>query len=246
MLNLLVEGLTIRARLVHSVVSGGIVQSAMGEMQGCAVVDGAVADVIAVMNSGVIYLPSGDTFDTDYQRVYLRTADLIIVGSPLPVLEAPNPSASPQPGGTLSDGDYYYAITVTDGHGESVIGNVASATAGAGNNTVRVSWSLVPGTVEYNVYRGITSTELFYLTAFNDPATQFDDDGSYIIGASSPPSYNSTGTQYIGRYLSGYDGTIEVRSTIKTSPDGSTEKVSANIEQKWVPAGSIPILLKLS
>jgi len=245
LLNVLVEGEIFRARLVHDVSSGELVQSGLGEIQGCALEDAEAEDIVAVISSGVVFLPTEDTFDTDYQKVYVRTADLVIVSSPLSVLEASDVSALAMAGGSLTDGDYYYAITATDGYGETTIGGIDSATAGAGSNTIRVSWTAVDGALEYNVYRGVSADDLYYLTAFSDPTTAFDDDGSFSIGSAVPPTYNSTGTQYLGRYMSGYTGEIEVRSCLKEEPDGTISRVSANIVQRLVPSGYIALALKL-
>ena len=246
MLNALIEGIATRAELVHDVESGGIILSALGEMQGVAIGAGSSGDIVAVFTTGVVYLETADIFTVDYQRVYLRTADLVVVSSSLPVLTAPDVTATAKAGGSLSDGDYYYAITVSDSYGETVIGGIDSATASGADKTIQLDWVAVSGAIAYNIYRGIVEDELYYLTAVSSPTVTFDDDGTVLIGTAEPPDYNSTGTQYFGRYLSGYVGQIAVATTLIQDPDGTIHKVEAFIDQRWVPAGNIPVLLKLN
>jgi len=246
MLNYLGPGDIIRARLVYAVSAGDLVLSALGEIQGTAVTDGAADEIIAVVNFGVIYLPSTGLFTTDYQKVYVRTADLAVVSSPLPVLESSDPILTPkQTGGILSTGDYYYGITVSDAYGESVISDVVMTTIAGIDDTVQLDWNPVTDVVTYNIYRGVTSDDLYFIGSVSAPTITLDDDG-LSLQVAQPPDFNSTGTQYIGRYLDGYTGQIEVRGSLTTNPDGTVVYNEVQIDQEWVPAGSIPVLLKLS
>jgi len=241
MLNLLVEGQFLRARLSHDVLSGGIIISPEGTFMGIAVAGGVEAEIITYSRASVVYLPTEDSFNTEYQKVYLRTADLKIVSSPLPVLIPPDPSLTVLAGGTLTDGTYYYVVTVEDTNGESMVGTVANETVSAPNNTIEVDFPLVTGGVSYNIYRGVAPDSLYWISSA--AGAPFVDDGSYSTTTVEPPSYNKTGTQEIGRYLSGYTGAINTVSSIKTDPDGTITRVEFYDVQKWVPSGNISILL---
>jgi len=241
MLNLIVEGQWIRARLSHDVNSGGIIISPQGKFMGLAVTDGVQEEIITMARNMVAYLPTEETFDTEFQDVYLRTANLKIVGSPLPVLTPPDPVLTLAAGGTLSDGAYYYAVTVEDGYGESVVStSVPDETVSGVNRTIEVDFPLVSGATSYNIYRGIAPDSLYWIA--NVVGSPLIDDGSYPASSVEPPSYNKTGTQHIGQYVSGYNGTITIKSSMKIDPDGSIHRVEWYDTQRIVPAGNIPIL----
>jgi len=246
MLNYLGDGKIIRAVLAHDVSGGELVVSPEGYIIGAAETDGVSGEVIAVYRSGVIYLPTTDIFDTDFQWVYVRAVDLVVVNSPLPTLTASDVSAAVQMGGSLSDGEYFYAITVTDvTGGETVIGGIGSDVVSGGDRSIQLSWPDVDGAVTYEIYRGIVPDELYHLKSVSPPTVAYLDDGTDPIGMSEPPDYNTTGTIPIGRYLAGLTGRIEVRSAVIDYPNGSRSFVETSVEQKWVPAGSIPLLLQL-
>ena len=240
MLNLIVEGQFVRARLSHDVLSGGIVISPEGTFMGLAVTDGVDEEIITIVRECIAYLPTDDSFATEFQDVYLRTADLKIVSSPLPVLSPPDPTLTLMAGGTLSDGAYYYAITSEDGYGETMIGDIQNETVSGANKTIEVDFALVTGATSYNIYRGIAPDTLYWIA--NVVGNPLVDDGSYPATTVEPPLYNSTGTQWVGKYMSGYTGTILISSSVKVDPDGTTTRVEFYDTQRIVPSDNISIL----
>lgn len=102
--------------------------------------------------------------------------------------------------GTAGTTTYTYAITATDGVGETLLSTAASTTTGnatlSASNYNRVSWTKISSAVSYKIYRtasGGTPSSLGLIGTVNSSATamQFDDTG--IAGTTAAPTTNTTG-----------------------------------------------------
>jgi hypothetical protein len=63
-------------------------------------------------------------------------------------------------GGTLANAAYFYKVTSVNVYGESTPGAEGTATSASTNQTANLTWTVVPGAVSYNIYRGtVTNTE---------------------------------------------------------------------------------------
>lgn len=58
--------------------------------------------------------------------------------------------------GDLSKGLYYYVITAIKDSMESLPSHIIQVYAKNKNNSIALSWSIIPGIEEYRIYRGIT------------------------------------------------------------------------------------------
>jgi hypothetical protein len=76
-----------------------------------------------------------------------------------------NLAAAIAAGGTLTIGQtYYYLVTALDNvGGETTASNHANATPTSGNQTITLTWNVVPNAVGYNVYRSTSSGGPFNL-----------------------------------------------------------------------------------
>lgn len=94
-------------------------------------------------------------------------------------------------GGSVADGTYYYAHTIVDNNSRESglsLADVVSATTGAGNNTVRLTWSASTGAKCYNVYRSTLPTSDFSIIAGGScvAALTVDDTSASTTGTPAP------------------------------------------------------------
>ena len=95
-------------------------------------------------------------------------------------------------GGTLTAGaNLYYAVTGVDGAGgEGALSFIVRASVLADGSSVALSGlSFAPGTATFNVYRGVTPSELFLIATAQPLASQFTDTG-FRAQAIAPPDPN--------------------------------------------------------
>lgn len=122
------------------------------------------------------------------------------VGTPVETLTLNNPTAVPAPvqnaptlaaGGTLQIAlPQFYVITATGPSGESSASNQQTITPNAGNQSVNLSWTQVPGATGYNVYRSTVTGNYInkFLIARVGGSNVFYTDTGSPTGAGTPPN----------------------------------------------------------
>jgi hypothetical protein len=127
-------------------------------------------------------------------------------------------------GGSLAANTYYYAVTASDGSGETVASPEASIATSGSASTVTVSWSAVPGASSYTVYRGTSSGAEG--TSYTTTSTSFTDTGATGTSATPPTAttayvnkLSANGDSYLmgGNLGIGTDATSNARLTIQGS-----------------------------
>lgn len=147
------------------------------------------------------------------------------VGTALPSPGAPGVTNQ----GTAGSTSYTYAVSATDGFGETLISSTtATATGNAtltGSNFNRITWSRVGGAVSYKVYRTASSgtpssTGLIGTVAASSVTMQLDDTG--LSASGSVPSANTTGGMSLAGALQGTSATFSTSLAVTGTVSGST------------------------
>ncbi len=105
-----------------------------------------------------------------------------------PVQTAPATAAT---GGTLGAATYYYLITAQNAYGESLPSNEESITTTGTTSTVTLNFTLPPGAVTGNIYRGTASGQERFLVTVGQVST-YTDTGAVSGTATNPPTANTT------------------------------------------------------
>lgn len=127
-----------------------------------------------------------------------------------PVLTAGTTFSS---GGTFGAGTYYWKVTAVTGYGETTGSNEISATL-VSTGRKAMSWALVSGAQEYNIYRGTASNGQNVLVATVDAATtSYTDTGTAGTAATVPSSSTAGNTPAAAK-------TFDIQTTISGSPFG--------------------------
>jgi hypothetical protein len=97
-------------------------------------------------------------------------------------------------GGTLAVGTYYYAVTVSNAHGQTPTPAPVSTIVAAGENSVTATVSMICKGTTYSLYRGTTATGPWTLAAqrIQSGDTQTDN-GSAVTPAETPVTLVDTG-----------------------------------------------------
>ncbi len=166
------------------------------------------------------------------------------VGTALPAPAAPTVTNQ----GTPSTGQYTYAVSATDGFGETLISSTAQTTTGAttlnGTNFNRITWNRVGGAITYKVYRtavsgGSPATLGLIGTVNSSTATmQLDDTG--LAGSGSVPAANTTGgASFAAQVLAGsFQGATAVLTGANALTLGTTGTSTGAVVFKGSTAAS--------
>ncbi|HYH74454.1 MAG TPA: hypothetical protein VD735_00675, partial [Candidatus Saccharimonadales bacterium] len=131
---------------------------------------------------------------------------------------------------------YTYAVTATDGLGETLMSSTGSATSASatlsGSVYNRVSWSRVSGAISYKIYRTVTTGSytagLIGTVSAGTATMQFDDTG--IAQSGAVPTANTTGGAYFAGGVTAANGMniAYVAGNVFTIQGASSAFVTAN------------------
>jgi hypothetical protein len=128
-----------------------------------------------------------------------------------------NLAASLTTGGTLTVGQtYYYVVTAIDGAGgETTVSNQVSVIPTSGNQSVSLTWNMVPNAYAYNVYRGTASGSEMLLSGSGLPVTTnaYIDNGT-ASGAGGTFAVQQVETSDFGGGVNQYEIVLTTNETI--------------------------------
>ena len=94
-------------------------------------------------------------------------------------------------GGSLSEtSTYYYVVTAVTASGETFASTEQSYVPANGYDTAVLSWTAVPGAINYNIYHSTYPGAETLLATVSALTQTFSDDGSLSPGFSTPPVPN--------------------------------------------------------
>jgi hypothetical protein len=138
---------------------------------------------------------------------------------------------------------YYYEVTAVTPSGETAASTQVTATTTAGNLTINVSWTAVPGAASYRVYRSTTSGTFTSPALIGNPAASPFSDTGLALTAGAPPTTGTAATSInIGTTNQANDGYIQLKvGDPYLVIESSTNSVS--LADFWVqPSGAGMIL----
>jgi hypothetical protein len=131
--------------------------------------------------TGSLFVNGGGYFSTEGPDVVTPP-----IASPVAALGATTAS-----GGTFAAGDYFWVVTATNAHGETLASNEVTATLVA-NDSKAITWDAITGATGYKLYRGTAAGAEDVLVATVGAVTTATDTGD-AGEAATLPATNTTG-----------------------------------------------------
>jgi len=171
------------------------------------------SNTVGATISGVLNVLSGLT-----QLVGLTNYGSYIINN---ILSSSIPTVTVGTSGTVgsylsANTTYYYGITAVAYDGtESTINGTGSGTEGSTAYPISLSWSSVNYIKQYNIYKGTSSTALYYLASTT--STTYTDSGNIATTNQEPPAFNLTGSLQCGTIKTGGNGITLINVVVPPS-----------------------------